>query len=378
MKVDVPAGQELAPRGLGSRRGSRLVAVCAVAAALVLLPAAGAAAAVPKTFVGIVSEDVFAGDADYRTANLSAQSAIGIGLIRQTFNWSEIEKAPGQYDFSAYDAYVGAAAAHGITILPILFKPPAFRSPNPGARFTYPPKQYRDLGVFGAAVIRRYGANGSYWTQNPGVPKLPFRSVQVWNEPNLRQYWPPQPNPEKFTKLLKAAAKPIKAADRSVEIVTAGLPQSGQSRPSLLKYVERMYKSGAKSAFDTLAINTYARNDRELVTLLKNVRRLMNKYRDRRAKIWATELGWSDTGPASPFRAGVGGQADRIKKSFKQLRRFRTKLGIRGVVYYSWRDGAPYPPQFRDFWGLHTGLLKRDGSVKPAFNAFKQAVSALR
>jgi hypothetical protein len=346
--------------------------------ALFAFSAAPAAAKPPRDFVGLVSEDILAGDANYRTANLSAQSAIGVGVLRQTFDWSQIERAPGQYDFSAYDDYVGAAAAHGITILPILFKPPAFRSPNPTARATYPPKKYRDLGVFGAAVIRRYGRNGTYWSQNPGVPKLPFRFVQVWNEPSLRAYWPPQPNPEQYTKLLKAAAKPIKAADRRIEVVTAGLPQSRLSRPSLLKYVERMYKAGAKSAFDTLAINTYARNDRELVTLLKNVRRLMNRYRDRRAKIWGTELGWSDVGPASPFRAGVGGQADRIKKSFRQLSRFRRKLRIRGVVYFSWRDGAPYPPMFRDFWGLHTGLLRADGSTKPAFAAFKQAVSALR
>ena len=55
----------------------------------------------------------------------------------------------------------------------------------------------------------------------------------------------------------------------------------------------------------------------------------------------------------------------------------RSKLKLRGVVYYAWRDGAPYPPLFKDFWGLHTGLLSLTGSAKPALNAFKNTVAGL-
>ena len=47
-------------------------------------------------------------------------------------------------------------------------------------------------------------------------------------------------------------------------------------------------------------------------------------------------------------------------------------------MYYSWRDGAPYPPLFKDFWGLHTGLLRKNGSPKPALAAFKAAITSSR
>jgi hypothetical protein len=47
-------------------------------------------------------------------------------------------------------------------------------------------------------------------------------------------------------------------------------------------------------------------------------------------------------------------------------------------VYFSWRDGLPYAPHFKDLWGLHTGLLDLDGNPKPAFSAFKRAVRRLR
>ena len=101
----------------------------AILATLVLaLIAAGPAAAakLPPGFVGIASEDVFAGDSNYRTSNLNAQSSIGVQLHRQTFNWSQIETTPGVYDLSFYDSYVAKASAHGVRILPILFNAPSF------------------------------------------------------------------------------------------------------------------------------------------------------------------------------------------------------------------------------------------------------------
>ena len=104
----------------------------------------------------------------------------------------------------------------------------------------------------------------------------------------------------------------------------------------------------------------------------------MNARHDRRAPIWITEIGWADRGPPSRFVVGPSGQAKRIRSSYKLIRKQRKKLRLRGVVYYSWRDGLPYPPLFRDLWGLHTGLLDLRGRPKPAFYAFKHAIIDLR
>jgi hypothetical protein len=351
-----------------------------LAALAVLVAAAPAAAKPPKTFVGVVAEDVYAGDPAYRDAQLAHQASLGIGLIRQTFDWSEIERSPGSYDFSYHDGYVAATAARGIEILPILFRPPSFRSSAPPSpkRGTYPPRNPADMGAFGAAVARRYGPAGSFWAENPGLPKVPIRSYQIWNEPNLAVYWPAGPSPRRYAALLRAASKGIKAVDRRAEIVTAGIPDSRSSRPQYLKFIQGLYRAGAKSGFDTLALNPYARNRRELEKKLRDVRRAMDRNRDRRARIWATELGWSDVGPRSPFRAGPSGQAGRIKTSLPLLSKLRGKLRLKGFVYYSWRDAPPYPPLYQDFWGLHTGLLRMDGSAKPALAAFQHTTARLR
>jgi hypothetical protein len=336
-----------------------------------------AAASVPKDFFGVVSEDVLAGDAAYRDATLTQQKNIGIGLIRQTFHWKSIETAPGVYDWSTYDAYMAATASHGIAVLPILFEPPAFRAPS-SSRGTYPPTNYADIGAFGAAVARRYGPNGSFWAENPAVPKVPITAYQIWNEPNLRAYWPSGQNPKGYAKLLKAAAAGIRAADPRAEIVTAGLPDSKLSKPlDAYSYVQGLLAAGAGKSFNTLALNPYSKNKKDLLAKLSRFRSILNAGGARKAKLWITELGWSDSGPASLFRAGSNGQAAEISSVYPALVGARTKLRLRGIVYYAWRDGAPYAPLFKDFWGLHTGLLSLSGGTKPAFEAFQNAVASL-
>jgi hypothetical protein len=353
--------------------------IIGLAAAVLLAGAAPAHAALPRDFFGLVSEDVFAGSAGYRDGTLGQQSAIGVGLIRQTFHWDQIERSRGHYDWSTYDAYMAATAAHGIRVLPILFDPPRFRAKvSRHTSATYPPRNYADLGTFGAAVARRYGPNGSFWAANPGLPKLPITAYQVWNEPNIPVYWPTGPNPRRYARLLQVTAARIHAADPTAEIVTAGMPDSHMSRPgNVYAYVKALLRAGAGRSFDTLGVNPYGKNTHDLVAKIRRFRAILNHGHARKAKIWVTEFGWSDVGPASSFRAGSAGQARQVRQALSALVGLRSHLRLRGLVYYSWRDGAPYPPAFRDFWGLHTGLLRRNGSPKPAFASFKATLASL-
>jgi hypothetical protein len=355
---------------------SRVPVAVAIAAAALLLPMSAHAQPPTGDFVGVVAEDVFAGDPAYREQQLAQMQSIGIGAIRQTFRWRDIERSPGSYDLSVYDAFVADAARHGITIIPVLFDPPPFRALKGRKRGTYPPRHYGDLGDFGAVVARRYGPQGTLWSERPNLPPHPVRAYQVWNEPNLPVYWPTGPSPEKYARLLRATAKPIEQVDPGAEILTAGLPESKLAPIPLIRFTKRMYRAGAKRGFDTLAINPYARSARGLMTRVRRARRVMRAFRDRGARIRVTELGWATQGPPSPFRAGPRGQARLIRRSIRMLDRHGRRLGVRGVVYFNWRDLPPYAGG-RNFWGLHTGLKDRNGQPKPGFAALAQAIDAL-
>src|SRR3954451_197668 len=85
--------------------------------ALGLIPAAGATAAVPRSFFGLEAKDIFAFGQRYRDAELPKAAAAGVGLIRQEFNWASIEPQAGQYKWGPYDALVGDSAKRGVEIM---------------------------------------------------------------------------------------------------------------------------------------------------------------------------------------------------------------------------------------------------------------------
>ena len=352
------------------------------AVALAAAPACGGDAAdkprlsqaLPRDFIGIVAEDALAALPRGRRRILRRLRATGVRLIRQTFDWSLVERSPGRYGLAALDAYVSAAAAARIEVLPIIFNPPPFRSsaPRRGAgRATYPPKRPASLGRFAAALARRYGPQGSLWRARPRLPRVPIRAWQVWNEPNLPIYWGGDPDPPAYARLLAAAGRALKAVDPHAEVVSAGLAESRLGMP-FEPFVRELYEAGAADSFDTFALHPYAADSDAAVRAVERTRELLDELDDA-APIWVTELGWASGGPGSPFTVGERGQAARIRSVFSELVDQRRDLGVRGVVYFNWRDAKPYPGG-QDFFGLHTGLLRRNGSPKPALHAFRAAV----
>jgi hypothetical protein len=342
--------------------------------------ASAATAPVPPGFVGLVSDDAFWGtDADpSRTGTMARIAGTGARVLRHAFYWSIIEPRPGHYDFSLYDGYVTAAARANLSILPILFDPPAFRSARPaeGARRgTYPPANYTDFAVFAAALVRRYGPNGDFWREHPELPQLPIRSWQVWNEPNIPAYWPSGPNPAAYAAMLRTVGEGIKAVDPGARVITAGLNES-ELGIKLVPFLQGMYRAGAKGSFDVLALHPYAPGSDLVTAQLNRAVRELRRNGDP-ARTIVTELGWATGGPSQ--RALVVselGQASLIRRTITRLARYRGQMRLDGVFYFNWRDVSAAPGS-RDHWGLHTGLLREDGSAKPAMQALTDVTWAI-
>jgi hypothetical protein len=324
----------------------------------------------------VVAQDVFAGSATYKARALDRQKRAGVGLIRQTFDWANVETRPGRYDLRRLDAFVESTSRRRIAVLPILFNPPPFRSSAPaggGRRGTYPPARARDLGHFGAVLVRRYGPRGSFWRERPTVPRTPITAWQIWNEPNLPVYWPAGPDAGEYTELLREAAREVKRADPRAEVVSAGLAESRLGIP-FRDFVEDMYEAGAGEVIDTFALHPFARTADGVLRAAESTRQLLEQQGSS-SPIWITEMGWASGGPDSPFTVGERAQALLLRQALSELGERRRTLGLRGVVVYGWKDLPTYPGG-QDFWGLHTGLLRRDGSAKPALAAFREGAQA--
>jgi len=332
---------------------------------------------VSRSFVGVISDDALWGtDADPSRANtMGGIRGMGAGTLRVSFLWSRLEPRPGRVDLELYDGFMTQAARMGMSVLPVLFDPPAHRSSRPrggGARGTYPPASNREFAFIASALALRYGPNGHFWRRHPELPHRPIRAWQVWNEPNLRQYWPAGPDPAAYTAMLRTVGTAIRAADPKAEVVTAGLNESESGIP-MSRFLSGMYRAGARGSFTTLGIHPYARTSTGVVAQLRRARAVMRRHRDR-AAIRVTEIGWATGGPSARRRVSERAQARLTSETMARLMRLRRSFKIKGVCLFNWRDAPPYAGG-RDFWGLHAGLLAQDGRPKPVVFALADLLS---
>ena len=319
--------------------------------------------------------DVVSSDARDRRCTLATMVRSGVRLVRASFLWSQVEQSRGRFDFDFYDRYVEQLARYRLGVMPVLFGTPRRYSVAPAARHPdrVQPRRNGEFAAFAGALARRYGRRGSFWRRHPGIPRIPIRSWQIWNEPNVPFYWSPRPSARGYARMLAAAARQIRRADRRAEIIAAGMPES-RFGPPVADYLRDLYRGGGRPWFDAVAVHTYARTVAGGIAIARRARAVMNAHGDRRARMWVTEFGWSSGGPRHPFRAGNRGQAAKTAGTLRALWRRRGRLRLGGAVYSSWSD----PPRYRsDFWGLHVGLYRRDGQAKPAARAFRRTVLGL-
>jgi hypothetical protein len=356
------------------RRRAALLAALALGGGF----AATAQSAAPSGFVGMVSQDTFAGGSRYAAKQLDAMHAAGVTVLRQVFDWSEIERRRGVFNFTSYDSVVLAAAQHGIAIMPILFDEPAYLSARPRhsrVTGTYPPASSSAIAAFASAAVRWFGPGGELWKRHHTVTPLPIRIWQIWNEPNLNLYWEPRPSPSAYVAMLASASAAIHSLDPGAQVVSAGIPQSPLGTP-LLTYLNGMLAAGAAKWMNTLGVNAYARTPDGVITMLRAVRTALDAGGGAHVAMRVTEFGWSDVGPGSDFKLSPSGQASAIGTVLHDFYADRGPLDLVGFDYFDWRDARPYRGT-RDFWGLHTGLLRLNGSAKPALKAFSDAAHSM-
>jgi hypothetical protein len=129
-------------------------------------------------------------------------------------------------------------------------------------------------------------------------------------------------------------------------------------------YLTAIYRHRGGKLFDAAAIHPYASRPSVAVTLIRDARRIMARFRDKRTPIWVTEIGWASGGLRTPLTVGPRRQASYVRRTFGVLAKNRRRLKIAGVIWYSWRDVPG------GIWFNHTGLFTENLGAKPAWNAF--------
>jgi hypothetical protein len=372
-------------------RARFVLSVLIVVAGLAIVPAPAAAAGVPQGFVGMMADGPFFYPAMDPNAEFGQMVASGVQSIRTLVNWAGMQpyksfaSVPqtmrGLYqnvdgiptDYANLDALVGPAAQRGLTVLPVIEYAPTWDSVN-ARNPASPPASPGPYGRFVAALVRRYGPNGSFWSANPGIRRVPIRMWQIWNEPDFLVYWSQQPFEPGYVRLLRATHSAVKAADPGAKIVLAGLPNFSWT------YLAKIYAiHGARNLFDAVAVHPYTSTPASAVKILQMVRAVMNQNGDRHKPILATELSWpSAKGKAkTTFENATteAGQAQKLAQAERLLAADRNGLGLAGFYYYTWITNESAGASVDQF--NYSGLLKfidnQGTMVKPALGAFTRA-----
>lgn len=321
-----------------------------------------AAVRLPAGFAGVVPQGPL------RASDLGRIGADGLGL-RFGLSWGEVETAPGRFDFSALDTQIGAAADHGIVVLPVVYGSPRWLTADPFR----PPLGQRGLAAwrgFLRKLTERYGQGGEFWRGRER--QRPVRRWQLWNEPNFPIFWRPRPSPAGYAKLLRAGAAAIRGADPQARIVAAGLaPIEGQPRP--WEFLRRLYRQpGFRADADLIALHPYSTSVELLAERVARTRATMAAAGDRGKPLLITEFGVaSDSVQPTTMDRGRLGQARFLERAFRLLaaeRRWR----VAGAYWYAWRDDPAEDPGC--FFCAFVGLFDLRGNPKPAWWALRRVV----
>ncbi len=200
-----------------------------------------------------------------------------INLLRISFGWDGIEDIPGKYNWLFWDDYVKSAVDdYGITLVPYICYTPRWNSTGDSTNYwNHTPKDYDAFGRFVFALVSRY--------------KDRIKSWELWNEPDIREYW--SGNAEDLARLTKIGAEAVRRADPKAIIVLAGLA----GHVDFTKALFRDY--GISNYVDVVNCHSYYEtwNGDPLETVVPYVNTLADIIRryGNHQSLWMAEVGYS-------------------------------------------------------------------------------------
>jgi len=196
-----------------------------------------------------------------------------------------------------------------------------------------------------------------------------IRTWEVWNEPNIKAFWSPEPNPEEYAQLLIATYKAIKRADPGATVLGCGLagPNGAQHRPPY-EFVEEILKRGGGQAMDAISIHPYRQprtpEESGYVEDIQAISDLTAKY-GRRLPIWITEVGW----PTDPSGSSDSRSAQMLVRCYL----LAISRGVQNVAWYDYHDDGTDP----SYSEHHFGILDHDLTPKPSYFAYRTMATEL-
>jgi hypothetical protein len=175
------------------------------------------------------------------TVGPNATKGASLGWVRIDANWLDAEQSQGQFDFTLFDAVVNAAQAKGLKVLAVLAYTPAWASTGD------------TLGDGSTNDIPKAGTYASYVTAAVNHLKDRVTDYELWNEPNLQQFFEGAPQ-DYIDDVLVPGADALHAACPTCRVVAPALATVGTNYATWLDAV----LSAAQTKIDVISGHDYA------------------------------------------------------------------------------------------------------------------------
>ncbi len=295
---------------------------------------------------------------DPKPGELEMLAAAGFKWVRMDLGWADTEKKPGEHDFSAYDRLVAALDKHKIRAVFILdYGNPLYAEPDDKHPFTsraHTP-EFRDaFARWAVAAVGHFKGRGYLW--------------EMWNEPNLEQFWKAPAGREDYIALAKATGEALRAAKLLGEKGEAfiGPATSTIDQP----FLEACFQAGLLEFWDAVSVHPYRQTEPETVEdEYRTVRLLIRTYAPKDRTIPIISSGWGYSTAWKDF--------DEQKQAKYLPRQLLTNLSndVALSIWYDWHDDGPDPKDPEHHFGLvaHEYHADRDPvyDPKPAYQAMK-------
>jgi len=363
------------------RSGARIAATLIVMALMLGLTAGSAFAA--GQVAGIQTHLLW-GDVDdaQMRHQLDLVKASGAKMTRVDVGWASLQQdGPNGYStwyLEKIDRLVAAADQRGVSLLMTFMNSPCWASTAPESLKQGCAGSWWDRGVMGYApsdpqayaralafLAARYGDKVAAW--------------EVWNEPNHPDFFRASDPAGAYARLLKAAYPAVKAAQPRATVIGGSLSQSDYA------FAQKLYALGIKGSFDAFSVHPYSDDVSPLdarstidprysfVRGVPKIREVMLRNGDSRP-IWLTESGWSTATlrTPDPWRNGVSEvtQAAFMRQQAEQIARWSY---VKVNIWFNLLDaGSDRADKYSN-----CGLLRVNGTAKPAYAAFRAAAATL-
>jgi hypothetical protein len=264
----------------------------------------------------------------------------GVKWARLFPEWNGIQPTRSTWNWTRVDSLLDAASAQGIEVSGLFFYNVSWLNSD---THTFPMADLAAWSAYVSALVSHAKGRVRYW--------------EVWNEP---QGFAAGGTPDDYAQVAVRAFDAARAADPDARI---GLSVAAND----VNYLERTIAAGAAGHFDFVAVHPYEITEAleegwepVFMGIVRTIRKMLAASDPPRASapVWFTELGrWSSGSAADDAR-----QARDLMKAYTMA----IAQGAARVSWYEARDGQG---------GF--GLIRSDGSLRPACSALKSLTAHL-